>query len=376
MVPIRKSHYSGPRPTPAAPARAALALIGLALVLPAGGGAAAQATGPKNTSEPGISGSAEQGRTLSATEGSWTGSTPMSFAYHWVRCGSDGGLPDGSNCIFVAGATKSKYTLVGADVGFRMRVRVTATNAAGSATAASNPTSVVVGAPVNTAAPTIGGSFVTGSVLTANVGTWIGRQPIHFAYRWLRCDTGGGNCVMVGNGSTYRLGSADLNHKMRLRIIATNAVGSRTAESGESPVVSAPLPAGAVRLPSGAISIPVTSIPSDQRMIVAQVGFNPNPVRSRKHAINVHIKIQDTRGYVIRDALVFLRSTPLVTTASRQPTAMDGTVTFQVVPLASFPAKRGAVQFFVKAYRPGDPPLAGVAGYRLVQVRIDTRVHR
>jgi hypothetical protein len=27
------------------------------------------------------------------------------------------------------------------------------------------------------------------------------------------------------------------------------------------------------------------------------------------------------------------------------------------------------VQFFVKAYRSGDPPLGGVAAYRLVQVR-------
>jgi hypothetical protein len=103
-------------------------------------------------------------------------------------------------------------------------------------------------------------------------------------------------------------------------------------------------------------------------MIVAQVAFNPNPVRSRKRAITVRVKVQDTRGYVVRDALVFLRSTPLVTNASTQPTRIDGTVTFQVVPLASFPARRTAVQFFVKAYRSGDPALAGVAGYRLVQV--------
>jgi hypothetical protein len=36
----------------------------------------------------------------------------------------------------------------------------------------------------------------------------------------------------------------------------------------------------------------------------------------------------------------------------------------------------GNVQFFVKAYRSGDPPLGGLAGYRLVQVRVltaDTR---
>ena len=71
--------------------------------------------------------------------------------------------------------------------------------------------------------------------------------------------------------------------------------------------------------------------------------------------------------------MVFLRSTPRVTTGGRQPTAMDGTVTFELVPLSTFPAKRGNVQFFVKAYRTGDPPLAGVAGYRLVQVGIATQ---
>ncbi len=371
MVPIRNGRRSRGNPAQAL-GRAALALVLGALVLPTAGGASAQATGPKNTAEPAVSGRAEQGRTLSTTQGSWTGSTPMSFAYHWVRCGTDGGLPDGSNCVFLPGATKSKYTLVAADVGFRMRVRVTATNSAGSSTVASNPTAVVVGPPVNTSNPAIQGSLVTGSVITANPGTWVGRQPIQFSYRWLRCDTGGGNCVVVASGRTYRLGSSDLNHKMRFNVTASNAIGSKTVTSGESPVVTAPLPSGAIKLPNGQISIPVTSIPSDQRMFVAQVGFTPNPVRNRKHVIAVHVKIQDTRGYVVRDALVFVRSTPRVTTGGRQPTAMDGTVTFQLVPLASFPAKRGNVQFFVKAYRTGDPPLAGVAGYRLVQVGLAT----
>ena len=180
------------------------------------------------------------------------------------------------------------------------------------------------------------------------------------------------NYVKPMSRRTYRLGSSDLNHKMRFNVTASNAIGSKTVTSGESPVVTAPLPSGAIKLPNGQISIPVTSIPSDQRMFVAQVGFTPNPVRNRKHVIAVHVKIQDTRGYVVRDALVFVRSTPRVTTGGRQPTAMDGTVTFQLVPLASFPAKRGNVQFFVKAYRTGDPPLAGVAGYRLVQVGLAT----
>jgi hypothetical protein len=68
-----------------------------------------------------------------------------------------------------------------------------------------------------------------------------------------------------------------------------------------------------------------------------------------------------------------MRSTPLVTRAQqpRRPTLTDGYVVFQMQPRANFPTDpRGALQFFVKAYRSGDNPLAGVAGYRLVQVRI------
>jgi hypothetical protein len=41
-----------------------------------------------------------------------------------------------------------------------------------------------------------------------------------------------------------------------------------------------------------------------------------------------------------------------------------------VTPENDFPELRPAyaVQFFVKAFRQGDPPLAGVAAYRLAQV--------
>lgn len=377
MVPIHASRRRR-RLGPSVVATAGLLAAVAGLVLPSAGGASAAATAPRNTSEPALSGRPEEGRTLSATQGGWSGSAPLSFAYRWMRCGPDGGLPDGSNCVFIAGATKSKYLVTRADVAFRLRVRVTATNSAGSATAASNPTQTVVGPPVNTAPPTVQGPLVTGSVITANPGSWAGRQPIQFSYSWIRCNTAGGACVSVGGGTgrTYQLRSADLGHKMRFNVTATNAIASRTALSAESAVVTEPLPAGAVKLPSGQISIPVASIPRDQRMYVAQVKFTPTLVRSRKNVLTVSVKVQDTRGYVVRDALVFVRSTPRVTTGGTQPSAMDGSVTFQLVPLATFPAKKGAVQFYVKTYRTGDPPLAGVAGYRLVQVRIDTRAGR
>ena len=92
------------------------------------------------------------------------------FAFQWLRCPQSGGQGDGSDCGQIAGATTSTYTLVGDDVGFTIRVRVTATNADGNASAASNPTSVVqaaVEAPVSTSAPQISGSAVQGQTLTA-----------------------------------------------------------------------------------------------------------------------------------------------------------------------------------------------------------------
>jgi len=351
---------------------AVVALVLGALVLPSGEGIAAPATAPSNTAEPAISGRAEQGATLTASNGTWTGTNPISYTYQWVRCGADGGQPDGGNCAIISRATDKRYKLVRADVSFRLRVRVTAMNADGSKTAASNPTGVVVGVPVNTSLPVVQGTTTNGSVLTANPGSWTGKQPISFSYQWLRCNTAGGECVSIGaNGSTYRLSSADVGHKIRFYVTARNSLGSTRVTSSESAVVGEPLPSGAIKLPSGETSIPAASVPSNARLVVSVVQFSPHPVRSQRDPITVRVRVKDTRGYVVRDALVFVRSTPRVTSGgNRQATAVDGWVTYQLLPNGNFPKPRNGynVQFFVKAYRLGDPALAGVAAYRLVQV--------
>jgi glucose/arabinose dehydrogenase/PKD repeat protein len=92
---------------------------------------------PVNTSLPGISGAAQETKTVRASDGGWSGSTPITFTYQWQRCDTAGG-----NCGNV-GATAKTYTLTAADVGFRMRVVVTATNPYGSSSATSGPTAVV-----------------------------------------------------------------------------------------------------------------------------------------------------------------------------------------------------------------------------------------
>src|SRR5207244_4331409 len=82
-------------------------------------------TPPSNTSLPTISGTAQQGSTLTGDPGTWSGSQPISFAYQWRRCDSAG-----ANCQDIQSASTSTYTLVLADVGSTIRLDVTGSNGA------------------------------------------------------------------------------------------------------------------------------------------------------------------------------------------------------------------------------------------------------
>ena len=97
---------------------------------------------PVNTSLPALSGSAQAGKTLSTTNGSWSGTTPMTFAYQWRRCDAAG-----ASCTSISGAVGSSYTLGTSDVGKTIRSQVTARNAAGSASATSAQSAVVQAPP-------------------------------------------------------------------------------------------------------------------------------------------------------------------------------------------------------------------------------------
>jgi hypothetical protein len=86
------------RPRPRLAIRLAVPLTvaaALTAALLPGSGSARALVPPDNTTEPSISGQAIEGRTLTANPGIWSGSTPMTFTYRWLRCPTDGGAQDG-----------------------------------------------------------------------------------------------------------------------------------------------------------------------------------------------------------------------------------------------------------------------------------------
>jgi hypothetical protein len=93
---------------------------------------------PLNTALPAISGLLEIGKALSVSNGSWTGTTPMSFKYQWQLCLL-------GTCTNISGATGATLTLLGIDVGDTLDAIVTATNVTGSSSATSKPTEKLLG---------------------------------------------------------------------------------------------------------------------------------------------------------------------------------------------------------------------------------------
>lgn len=94
--------------------------------------------------------------------------------------------------------------------------------------------------PKNTVAPTISGIPQVGQTLTATPGTWTG-SPSTFTYRWQRCDPTGANCadIPAATGQTYVLTDSDVGSTIRVVVSAQNALGTATATSAPTAVVSA-----------------------------------------------------------------------------------------------------------------------------------------
>jgi hypothetical protein len=112
------------------------------------------ADAPYASARPSVSGNPVEGGTLTASDGTWSGAP--AFSRSWLRCDADG-----ANCTPIEGATSAAYTATAADVGWRLRVRVTATQGR-SVSSDSEPTGVVAGGP-----PRVGGGPAGGGTTQA-----------------------------------------------------------------------------------------------------------------------------------------------------------------------------------------------------------------
>ena len=185
--------------------------------------AAVSPSAPMRLLDPRVFGEELEGRELRTDAGAWSGAEPMTFAYQWRRCAANF-----TGCTDIPGATQATYTLGPADVGSRLRSRVTATNAIGSEVAESGLSEVVgLGPPFPSGPAVVSGTPRVGETVTTSLGSWIGTQPIARAVRWERCSRTGAGCAAIdgATAASHTLTAGDFDHTIYARVIATNVAG-------------------------------------------------------------------------------------------------------------------------------------------------------
>ncbi|MET4134208.1 hypothetical protein ABIC21_000397, partial [Pseudarthrobacter sp. PvP090] len=157
------------------------------------------------TPVPGISGTPQVGRTLTAVTGTWS-PTPDVLRFQWFRSGTA-----------IIGATMNTYTLLAADYGKTITLKVSGSKAGYPTTVkASTATASVMAGALAAATPVIAGTSKVGSILTANPGTW-GPSPVALSYTWYRS----GVLISGANSNSYKLTTADAGKAITVRVTGT-----------------------------------------------------------------------------------------------------------------------------------------------------------
>lgn len=188
-------------------------------------------TAPVNVAAPVVAGGATVGSTLSCSPGVWTGTAPITYAYQWHADGAP-----------IPGAQASSYTTV-EPAGTEITCVVTASNAAGASSAASNAIVLTEPVPdtppVSIVAPSISGSSVIGSQLSCSAGEWEGTQPITYAYQWLS----DGDPISGATASTY-VTTGPVGAVITCVVTASNVAGSAPRAASNSVTLEEAPPAG------------------------------------------------------------------------------------------------------------------------------------
>ena len=207
-------------------------------------GPVASLASPGSVVDPSITGTPTDGQTLTARTGLWatTGLTPT---YQWQRCLS-------GVCVNIAGAVYGTYGLTSADVGYAIRLVVTATGTlSGAEVANSDPTSVVSppNPPVSTILPTVSSAVPpgpggippgpSGVVLTAGAGTWSTPDRVRLTYQWRYCSSASCANIAGATYSTERITAAYAGDSVYVVVTATDAEEQATSTPSNSVQIAA-----------------------------------------------------------------------------------------------------------------------------------------
>ena len=191
------------------------------------------------TGLPTIGGTAQVQETLTADISGIAdedGLTSVSYSYQWIR-------GDGNTDTDISGETASTYTLVSADVGKAIKVRIIFTDDAGNDESLTSEATAAVTASntLATGEPTITGTAQVGEELTADttdISDSDGLINASFTYRWLADDTD----ITDATGSTYTLAAADEGKAIKVRITFTDDAGNDESLTSEATAAVAAIP--------------------------------------------------------------------------------------------------------------------------------------
>ena len=158
----------------------------------------------RNTVSPAVSGTPQVGMKLKTTNGKWS-ATNLVFHYQWLANGTP-----------ISGATTKSFKPTAAQLGQRLRAKVTATKSGSHTGSATSPPthSVAHGVFANTAAPAITGTPQVGVQLSASTGTWSPAGA--YEYRWFA----GGTLLSDATGPTFTPTAAELGKPIKVKVVS------------------------------------------------------------------------------------------------------------------------------------------------------------
>ena len=193
------------------------------------------------TGAPTISGTAQVGETLTAdTSGiaDEDGLDNATFSYQWLS----------SRDTAIPGATGSTYTLVSADLGKTIKVKVSFTDDEGNEESLTSAATASVADSSNnpaTGAPTISGTMQVGQTLTAStsgIADDDGLTNVSYTYQWIANDGTSDSDIQDATLSTYTLVSDDVGKTIKVKVsFSDDAENEETLTSAATDsVVAAP----------------------------------------------------------------------------------------------------------------------------------------